>query len=138
MLFRSISSVMFPIAAFLVRMQRTYGNSTPRGFSSQATRFRSLEPYLAFKGLIWPSGDIYLRFKGLFIRHIPSMSGITPTSFRHFHAASTWASAPRNGSRSLETTTSAPRNGDSIKLGPDCPLQHRVILAVIDFGGDIT
>ena len=41
---------MFPLAAFLVRMQRTYGNSTPSGFSSQASRSQSLDPYLAFKG----------------------------------------------------------------------------------------
>ena len=50
--------------------------------------------FFDFEGLICVVREVYFRFKGLGIRQTPSINGCTPTAFRRFYAAYTWAPAP--------------------------------------------
>ena len=84
-------------------------------------RFKGLilhppEVYFRFKGLISHLPEVYLRFEGLLIHVIGSINGYTSTSFRRFRAVSTWASAPRSGSRLPDKAKSAPRSRESTFL----------------------
>lgn len=82
-------------------------------------------PTSDFKGLISHLPEVYLRFEGLLIHVIGSINGYTSTSFRRFRAVSTWASAPRSGSRLPDKAKSAPRSRESTFLRCQKPTERK-------------
>ena len=86
------------------------------------------EAYFRFKGLISHLPEVYLRFEGLLIHVIGSINGYTSTSFRRFRAVSTWASAPRSGSRLPDKAKSAPRSRESTFLRCQKPTERKRVV----------
>ena len=90
------------------------------------------EAYFRFKGLISHLPEVYLRFEGLLIHVIGSINGYTSTSFRRFRAVSTWASAPRSGSRLPDKAKSAPRSRESTFLRCQKPTERKRVVCTYD------